>query len=140
MQVSAMSSERTFQNCSNIERVVAPLIIAATYCFYECAKLKSLKVYAPNNSNEKNSGIYLGCANLETIEFSTIYNGSFSLEDSPKINSTTIGNFIKKYNSTSPITITVHPDVYAKLTDENNTEWNSLLTLASSKNIQFATA
>ena len=36
-------------------------------------------------------------------------------------------------------TITVHPDVYAKLTDETNTEWHALLALAAEKNITFAT-
>lgn len=35
--------------------------------------------------------------------------------------------------------ITVHPDVYAKLTDESNTEWHKVLMDASAKNISFAT-
>ena len=35
--------------------------------------------------------------------------------------------------------ITVHPIVYAKLTDESNTEWNAVLTAAAEKNITFAT-
>lgn len=35
--------------------------------------------------------------------------------------------------------ITVHPDVYSKLTDESNTEWHKVLTDASAKNISFAT-
>ncbi|MDE5734263.1 MAG: hypothetical protein K2H83_03870, partial [Duncaniella sp.] len=39
----------------------------------------------------------------------------------------------------NPFTITVHPDVYAKLTDETNTEWHQLLLDATEKNIQFAT-
>ena len=42
-------------------------------------------------------------------------------------------------NMTSPIAITVHPDVYAKLTDETNTEWHQVLIDAASKNITFAT-
>ncbi len=37
------------------------------------------------------------------------------------------------------ITITVHPDVYAKLTDETNAEWHKVLTDATAKNITFAT-
>lgn len=35
--------------------------------------------------------------------------------------------------------ITVHPDVYAKLTDESNTEWHKVLTDAAEKNILFST-
>ena len=42
------------------------------------------------------------------------------------------------YN-TSPVTITVHADVYAKLTDESNTDWHALMTSAAAKNITFAT-
>jgi len=37
------------------------------------------------------------------------------------------------------ITITVHPDVYAKLTDQTNTEWHAVLLAALDKNITFAT-
>ena len=36
-------------------------------------------------------------------------------------------------------TITVHPDVYAKLTDETNTEWHKVLTDALDKQITFVT-
>ena len=35
--------------------------------------------------------------------------------------------------------ITVHPDVYAKLTDETNAPWNQLLISAAEKNINFVT-
>ncbi len=41
--------------------------------------------------------------------------------------------------NTSAITITVHADVYAKLTDETNTEWYQVLLDAADKNITFAT-
>lgn len=43
-------------------------------------------------------------------------------------------------NGSHPITVTVHPDVYAKLTDTANTEWYAILTAAANKNISFATA
>lgn len=41
--------------------------------------------------------------------------------------------------NTTPITITVHPDVYAKLTDEGNEEWSALNREALEKQITFAT-
>lgn len=43
-------------------------------------------------------------------------------------------------NGVAIITVTVHPDVYAKLTDEANAEWFALLTAAIAKNISFASA
>lgn len=46
---------------------------------------------------------------------------------------------IARATNTSPITITVHSDVYAKLTDPDNPEWYALLDLAAEKNITFAT-
>lgn len=45
-------------------------------------------------------------------------------------------------NSSAPakgITLTVHPTVYAKIADTANTEWNALLDLAASKNVNIAT-
>ena len=41
--------------------------------------------------------------------------------------------------NTNPITINVHPDVMARMSDETNTEWHQLLLDATAKNIQFAT-
>lgn len=41
---------------------------------------------------------------------------------------------------TNGAVIAVNSNVYAKLTDTTNTEWNALLTAAAAKNITFATA
>lgn len=41
--------------------------------------------------------------------------------------------------NTTAITITVHSEVYAKLTDETNAEWHAVLEAAAEKNITFAT-
>ena len=41
--------------------------------------------------------------------------------------------------NTKAITITVHKDVFAKLTDEANTDWHQVLTDATNNNITFAT-
>lgn len=46
---------------------------------------------------------------------------------------------IDKAANTKTITITVHADVYAKLTDTANTQWHAVLTAAAAKNISFAT-
>lgn len=41
--------------------------------------------------------------------------------------------------NTTAITITVHPTVYAKLTDEGNIEWHQVLIDAATRDINFAT-
>lgn len=42
-------------------------------------------------------------------------------------------------NGATAITVTVHAEVYAKLTDEAQADWFALLTSATAKNISFAT-
>lgn len=42
--------------------------------------------------------------------------------------------------NTSPITVTVHSDVYDKIQDETNVEWHALIETAAAKQITFATA
>ncbi len=39
----------------------------------------------------------------------------------------------------NPFTVTVHPDIYVKLIDPKNVEWNTLLNDALAKDIQFVT-
>lgn len=65
---------------------------------------------------------------------------SISVDNSPKLNLHTFQFMVARANNgTTPITITVHPNVYAKLTDETNTEWHKVLIDAAAKNITFAT-
>lgn len=72
---------------------------------------------------------------LETIWLYKIVK-SMNLGKCPKIRLECFQCMITNAANTSAITITVHKDVYAKLTDE----WHSLVDLATEKNITFATA
>ena len=75
---------------------------------------------------------------LETIRDIVITaKGNMLLISSPKLSLETL-NILVTANPEGN-TITVHPDVYAKLTDETNTEWHQVLIDAASKNITFAT-
>ena len=42
--------------------------------------------------------------------------------------------------NTSPIIVTVHADVYAKIQDEGQVDWHALIETAAAKQITFATA
>lgn len=64
--------------------------------------------------------------------------GAFSLNTTFKLECWEY--MIKHSMNTAPITITVHADVYAKLTDPNNAEWSKLNQDALAKQITFATA
>lgn len=88
--------------------------------------------------------------NLESIKLYGIA-VNFSLGHLPKLDYESVRYMIEKALNTTTITITFHPNVYAKLTgdetsdaynnlsEEEKIQWLSLIEIAESKNIQFAT-
>lgn len=121
----------TFFGCRNLTRVLGP---------FNCFQL--------NNSRDT----FAGCTALEYIELYQL-GGNVSFKDSPKLRIETFIYVNKNVGSSSSkgVTITVHPDVYAKLsgdtsneaaaalTDEELTQWQQVCADAIAKNISFAT-
>ena len=105
-----------FVNCGNLKKVFGPIypIQPALHLFYGS-----------------------GTHKLEYIEL--ILREDIDLSQASKLTIECIEYLIAKAVNTKTITITVHPDVYEKLTDTNNTEWYAQLTAAAAKNISFAT-
>lgn len=64
---------------------------------------------------------------------------SLNFSDSPMLSHTSLAYIIAEKTKNVAITILVHPDVFAKLNDETNTEWHQLLLDAADKQITFAT-
>lgn len=155
---SVASGSRVFMN-SKIERVNLGIFIPDTSCFEGCVRLDTIvNMYSPNNSSDAkyhNEGIYKGCVKLKSIQgISRTFAYDFSLEDSPLIDLATLDLIVQKKwvgDAAKSMTITVHPDVYAKLTGDTTNEaaaslsadelaqWQAVLTAASAKNISFAT-
>ena len=91
-----------------------------------------------------------GCPNLEHIEFYWACQRfcgkrdiTLDWSECPKLDIATFQKMLDfaegfKANGNT-LTVTVHADVYAKLTDESNTDWHALMTSAAAKNITFAT-
>lgn len=74
--------------------------------------------------------------NLETIY---IYHLDHDLKiNLPAISLESMEYLVAKATNSKAITVSVHPDVYAKLTYEDNPEWNQVLLDAAAKNITFA--
>lgn len=140
---------------------------SADYMFSGCAKLEVANF--SNFNIEKGYGVFKGCVRLRKIlgkfsvkavkqslwlargcpeleEFKlTLLNSDINLQDSPKLNLTTFDHmvrhrYVQAINASGNVTVTVHPDVFAKLTDEANAEWHQVLLDAETKNITFATA
>lgn len=139
----------TFAGCTNIEVVAFTKSInnvfystRVNYLFQHCKKLKEVigiirTDYA--DSSEKYKNMFYQCTSLVRVSLRGVkYDISFS--DSPLISLESLQFMITNAANTSPITVTVHADVYAKIQDETNVEWHALIETAAAKQITFATA
>lgn len=83
---------------------------------------------------------FTGLPELEHLSFHLRGSYNVNIKDSPKLNLASLQEMA--YSSlklSATATVTVHPTVYAKLTDTTNTQWHKVLTDALAKNITFAT-
>ena len=78
------------------------------------------------------------CLALEDVKIRGLLINIY-LGDSPLLTQESISYLVDNAANTSAITVQVHPDVYAKLTDSANTEWYAVNTAAQAKQISFAT-
>lgn len=147
--------KQTFHSCSGLEAVSSFGDIDANDArnmFYNCQKLKKVLSYISLENCASTVDMFYHCYALEYVVFNTI-NCNISLADSPLWNFGSVQETIQRRAShqTKPITITVNPAVYAKLTgdttnaaaaaltDEEAAAWQGLVTAAAAKNISFAT-
>ena len=145
---------QAFYACRSLEVVAGNFIVYnGTRMFSLCENLKEIigSINLPN-SNMRVPDMFQRCKSLETVVIKDI-NGNISFSDSPLLKYESVKGFIDNRSShrSSPITITVHPAVYAKLTgdttnaaaaaltDEEAAAWQGLVTAAAAKNISFAT-
>jgi len=135
-------SDGCFHSCTKLEVANAKLFYSSPYLFYRCKKLKRICTKeAPmyDISAKCTTTTFYDCKSLEEIYGTIRSSSNLYFNDSPLIKLNCFVLLITNALNAVPITITVHPDVYAKLTDINNTEWNALLTQAAEKQITFAT-
>lgn len=143
----AVSAYMMFRSAVNIE--VAVLSIMATNCafmFAGCHRLRKIDgyIFCPNADYY---AMFLECYELEEVNLEWV-SKSISFADSPKLKRS-VFEFMLRYAS-SGITITVHPDVYAKLTgdttnaaaaaltEEELAQWVAIMVTAGEKGIVFA--
>lgn len=119
--------------------------------FYQCNNLREIMPTIDYYVDDINA--FIGCSNLEEVRIA-MSGSTLNLKDSPKLSYTSVAFIINnRCGSVSTIlTVTVHPNVYAKLTgdtsnaavsaltDEEKEQWTALIPLAQSKNITFVTA
>lgn len=130
-------SEQTFEGSSLLETVWANTFVKMN-TFMRCPRLKTI---ASPIIRVLSSEVFQKCPALENITFALDnWSQSFSLADSPNLTLATMQSIPKGSGvRSSTLSVTVHPTVYAKLTDEENTEWHAVMTAAAQKNISFIT-
>ena len=95
--------------------------------------------------------LFTNCNKLREVRFYSIKT-NFDISASPLLSLASFQHMLTRTDNSVAITITVHPDCYAKmtgdttnaaaaaLTEEEAAQWQQLLTDAVAKNITFATA
>lgn len=141
----------TFYNCPYVEKIImrGGSISKWGNAFRECPNLRELEMSVDSFTAIESTAFY-GSPNITTLLISNL-KVQIDLKYLSKLSLSSIEYMIVNAANTTPITITVHPTVYAKLTgdttndayndltDEEKTQWAALIPLAAEKNITFAT-
>lgn len=106
-------------------------------CFYQTPMLRVIRGYITYNSAVKLIN-FSRLTRIEHIRFVKLIT-NMNISGSPYLSLDSLQFLIQEATNTSPITITVHADVYAKIQDETQTEWHALIASAQEKQITFAT-
>lgn len=127
-----------FVSGTNIEVINARGISLYINTIFGCGKLR--RIVSPVQM-ARNIDNFKRCPMLEDVElvFTNTSPMAVSFADCPLLSLASLQYMVSNTRNKAAVTITVHPDVYAKLTDETNEEWHKVLTDAADKNINFAT-
>lgn len=137
------AANEAFRECTSVETINLPTtygkhcrLSVISRMFQQCVKLEAI-IGAPiyvwkvaGNSNVNNA--FYMCHKLKEVRIVWNCNYNISFSDSPLLSYDTIEYFITNATNTAAITITLHPDAYARVTDE-------IFALAAEKNITIAT-
>lgn len=118
--------------------------------FNGCKALREILTPIRISYGTSTTNAFKDCVALEHIEIEAM--SSISFADSPLLSLHSVQYMVQNYFNTTAVTITVHADVYAKLTGDTTNEaaaalsaeeleaWGAVLTAAGDKNITFITA
>lgn len=96
-----------------------------------CPQLRIIDMYIYMTNLPTNEYLFNNCPKLETVYLCAIKT-SFNIIGAPLLSLASIQYMVDDAANTSPITITLHPDAHARLTEE-------LIAQAAEKQITFAT-
>lgn len=122
-QFGSSDINHMFMNCRHLKNIIGNIDIG------ECS------------TTQHTINAFYGCDNLEEVRLNRL-RVDISFQYSPKLSLDSLKHIVANRITGSllqPFTITVHPEVYAKLTDPNNEEWYQLNQDAIEKQITFVT-
>lgn len=123
---------------------------ACNMMFIGCTNLIEILGVIDMSSGSNCTDMFKNCPKLEEVNLKGLKT-SISFSDSPLLMLQSVQYMVNNASLTTAITITVHPNVYAKITgdtsneaysslsDEDKSAWTSILQTALNKNISFAT-
>lgn len=141
-----------FYNCDNIKIInigTSRKVDQLYYSFFGCNYLKKI-IGVINYIGSTITSAFDGCYNLQDFNLKGLKT-SLNISKCSKVSYESIHYLITNAINTTAITVTVHADVYAKLTGDTTNaaaaalsadelaQWTALLETATAKNIQFVT-
>lgn len=146
---------RFAQNNTSLEVANVNCVInggSLMYAFYGCKNLREIRGPIRHQVSKVDGSAFLDCPKLESLDLRQL-KSDLRLNDSPLFKLDSLDSIVTNAaNGNTAITITVHADVYAKLTGDTTNEaaaaltadelsqWQALLTKAAGKHIAFASA
>lgn len=133
-----------FARQSDIEQVsirgnygYVKVVGSAYYLFYSCPKLKEINVVLDVEKATQLDNSFVADPSLVTVKLKSL-KMSISFKDSPLLTvddtvDSSLGYLVENATNTGPITITLHPDAYAKVPQ-------TLIEKAAAKQISIASA
>lgn len=114
-QLRTSGGSSFFSGCEKLHTIIGLILLSghSEHIFGNCRKLRNFKL------------------GMLTHNFDMRHVCSASIESMRYI--------VENARNSNPIIITVHPDVFSKLTDEGNEEWHRVMTDAADRDIQFVT-
>lgn len=110
--------------------------------FNGCGKLHTIYGFLDVSNASVTAQWFKGCEALREVRLSGL-NKDLNIADSPLLSLESLQYLVQRRNNSNAITVTVHPDVYDKLTggaSEDAQAWEEVFTTAVMlKNITFAT-
>lgn len=131
----------TSSNFKTIYICPESMVVRFSNCIFLFCGCRQLVTIVGNVTfeNAAHNDAFTYCKSLQNVKFKLLrYN--VNLKDCPLLTLESFQYLVENATNTSAITVVVHADVYAKLTDPQQAEWYAVNTAAKGKHISFAAA